>query len=131
MRVVSDDTLAILNCWMESRGETFNGMVAVCEVMRNRAKLPRYGNLINVILAPYQFSGWNTKDPNRIKALLLDDQDATFQRAVLAWNTSKDSDLAHGATLYYNPKVITTPPAWAKQENLVARIGNHEFYLED
>src|SRR4051812_2041029 len=81
MRLVSDTHLAVMNAWMEARGESFEGIVAVCEVMRNRMKLNKWDlnkdkqtTLVEVVLAPYQFSGWNTKDPNRLKALVLDDE---------------------------------------------------------
>lgn len=127
MRVISDDTLAAMNAWMEARGESFEGQVAVCEVMRNRMK--RGKSAVEVILAPYQFSGWNTKDPNRLKALALDDQDPHFQRAMRAWKFSETTNLTHGATLYFNPKAVDAP-SWAKPQHRLATVGNHEFYGE-
>lgn len=134
MRIISDSTIAALNIWMEARGESYEGKVAVAEVIRNRMKSGKWGKTAtNVCLSPYQFSGWNTKDPNRIAALLLDDTDAQYQACLKAWNyVNQDhpSETVKGATLYYNPKVIPIPPAWAKPENLLARVGNHVFYRE-
>jgi N-acetylmuramoyl-L-alanine amidase len=137
MRILSDDNLAAMNAWIEARGESFEGLVAVCEVMRNRMRQVKWdkdgdksASVAEVVLAPYQFSGWNTKDPNRLKALVLDDQDPGFQRALRAWQYSATSNLVKGATMYYNPKVITTPPAWAKPELRLATVGSHEFFRE-
>lgn len=131
MRLLPDDALAAMNAWIEARGEPFEGQIAVCEVMRNRLKTGRWGKtVLEVILAPFQFSGWNTKDPNRTKALSLDDQDQEYQRALKAWKFSEKSDLTKGALYYYNPKVVTTPPAWADPKKLTAAYGNHQFYTE-
>lgn len=130
MRVISDDTIAALNIYMEARGEPFEGKVAVAEVMRNRLKNGTWGKTIaQVVLAPYQFSGWNTKDPNRIKAMNLDDSDPQYQECLKAWQTAKsNTNFTKGALFYYNPRVVTTPPAWATSPKLLAKIGNHQFY---
>lgn len=137
MRVLSDNNLAAMNAWIEARGEPFEGQVAVCEVVRNRMKQAKWDanhdkhvDLVEVVLAPFQFSGWNTKDPNRLKALAMDDQDAGYQRALKAWDLSASTNLAKGATMYFNPKIVTPPPTWAVPEKRVATIGNHEFYTE-
>lgn len=136
-RVISDDYLAALNAWIEARGESFEGQVAVCEVMRNRMKQVKWdkdgdksASVAEVVLAPFQFSGWNTKDPNRLKALVLDDQDPGFQRALKAWNMSATTNITKGATMYYNPKVVSPPPTWARPELRLATIGSHEFFKE-
>jgi N-acetylmuramoyl-L-alanine amidase len=131
MRLISDDLIAQLNIWMEARGEPFEGKVAVAEVMRNRLKTGRWGNtMTQVVLAPYQFSGWNTKDPNRIKALLLDDSDPEYKECVRAWQTAKsNTDFAKGALRYFNPSSVAPPP-WAIPAKLLARIGSHQFYSE-
>lgn len=130
MRVISDDAIASLNIWMEARGEAFEGKVAVAEVIRNRLRNGTWGKTIaQVVLAPYQFSGWNTKDPNRIRAMNLDDSDSQYQECVRAWQTAKaNTNFTKGALFYYNPKVVTTPPAWATPPKLLAKIGNHQFY---
>jgi len=129
MRVISDDTIAALNIWMEARGEAFEGKVAVAEVIRNRLKAGRWGKtVIQVVLSPYQFSGWNTNDPNRIKALLLDDSDPKYQECVRAWQTARsNTNFAKGAMFYFNPKVVKAP-AWATPQKFLTTIGNHKFY---
>jgi spore germination cell wall hydrolase CwlJ-like protein len=129
MRIVSDDTIAALNIWMEARSESFEGKVAVAEVMRNRLKNGWWGKTITeVILAPYQFSGWNTNDRNRIKAMLLDDSDPQYQECVKAWQTAKgNTNFTKGALFYFNPKLAKTP-VWATPQRFLVTIGNHKFY---
>jgi spore germination cell wall hydrolase CwlJ-like protein len=129
MRVIPDDTWAALNIWMEARGEKIEGKIAVAEVMLNRLKKGFWGDTIaEVVLAPYQFSGWNTKDPNRVKAAQLDDQDQAYQECVKAWELAKaGSNIAKGATHYFNPAIVARP-SWAPPSKMLARIGNHEFY---
>lgn len=131
MRVISDDTLAVLNIWMEARGEPPEGKVAVAEVMRNRLRSGRWGKtMAQVILAPFQFSGWNTKDPNRTKAMLLDAEDPNFRECQTAWQKALDgSDTVSGAMHYFNPKVVKSPD-WADPTKLVAQIGSHLFYKD-
>lgn len=131
MRIIPDDTIAILNIWIEARGETFEGKVAVGEVMLNRLKKGRWGGtLIEVVLSPYQFSGWNTKERGRIDAMLLDDTHPQYLDCKKAWEIAKTgTTYAKGATLYYNPHIVAAPN-WAKPSNLLARIGNHNFYRE-
>lgn len=52
--------------WGESRSEGLPGMVAVANVIMNRANNPKWwGNGVkDVCLKPYQFSCWNHNDPN-------------------------------------------------------------------
>jgi N-acetylmuramoyl-L-alanine amidase len=130
MRIISDDTIATLNIWMEARGQKFEGKVAIGEVMLNRLNGGWAKTLVEVILAPYQFSGWNSKDRNRILAVLLDDQDSEYQDCVKAWDAAKaGTTYTRGAVFYYNPTTITTPPDWALKAKKTAIIGSHHFYL--
>lgn len=130
MRLVSDDTWAILTIWQEARGETQAGRVAVAEVIRNRTK-QRYssdGTVAGTVLAPLQFSGWNVHDPNRIPSALIDEGDPAVRGCIEAWTTAvTGSDTVHGAVLYFNPAVVT--PVWAATCKRVATVGNHEFYV--
>lgn len=129
MRAIPDDLIATLTVWQEARGESFEGLVGVAEVIRTRLKLGRWGNTYTqVCLAPYQFSGWNTKDPNRVLSLLLDSQDPGFLRAQSAWGFSETSDITLGASHYCNLKIVNPRPTWALPEALTVVIGNHAFY---
>ena len=131
MRFVSDATWAILTLWQEARGETYEGKLAVAEVIRNRTarKFQSAGTVASTVLARYQFSGWNTTDPNRIPAALLDDQDMQVKECARAWaETLRGSNITSGAVFYYNPRGVLAPPAWAIATNAVAVIGGHHFF---
>ena len=129
MRILSDDVIAALNIWIEARGEEQNGKIAVGEVMLNRQKTGQWGKTIaEVVLAPYQFSGWNTNDHNRIYAALLDDADPQYVQCAQAWALAKSgTSYAKGAVRYFNPDVVARPP-WATANLFIVRIGHHEFY---
>jgi len=131
VRLVSDDTWAILTVWQEARGEMQAGRVAVAEVIRNRTQR-RYqsdGTVAGTVLHPLAFSGWNVHDPNRIPSALLDEGDPVVRQCIEAWTTARTgSDTVHGAVLYCNPALAQ--PAWAAQAKRVAVIGNHEFFLD-
>lgn len=131
MRLVSDDTWAILTIWQESRGEDDAGKLAVAEVIRNRTE-SRYssdGTVAGTVLRPLQFSGWNTKDPNRTVSAMIDTDDPTVQACIKAWYDAKaGSQTVHGAVLYFNPKIVKAPD-WAAKCELVATVGDHWFYI--
>jgi spore germination cell wall hydrolase CwlJ-like protein len=131
MRLIADETWAALTIWMEARGEPREGRVAIGEVIRDRVAR-RYqsdGTVIGAILRAYQFSGWNTSDPNRRLAAALEDTDADYLDCLAAWRTAlAGSSFAKGAVLYYAPDSVVTPPPWAGACHVVARIGKHVFY---
>lgn len=129
MRIISDDILAALTIWMEARSESPEGMTAVGEVLLNRMKTGQWGKTIaEVVLAPYQFSCWNTTDSNRRLAALLDDSDPQYQASFAAWSAAKaGSNYAKGALFYYNPKIVAAP-TWATPAKLLTVIGHHNFY---
>lgn len=133
MRLIADDALAIATIWQEARGESYRGKLAVARVIRNRMAR-RYhsdGTAAGTVLAPYQFSGWNTRDPNRLPSIRLDDEDPVVKDCVLAWQESQEVDPVHSALLYYNPKVTPAAPTWAAPQYAreVSRIGDHVFFV--
>lgn len=99
-----------------------DGMIAVANVIRNRAKA-RNQSFEAVCLAPWQFSAWN--DKTWLEAHLKRNK-GVLQRAYSAWQASATEDLTNGADHYfanYIPK-----PSWAKSMEHVATHGVHEFY---
>lgn len=131
MRVISDSSLAAITIWQEARGESFEGKVAVGEVIRTRIRRKVFsdGTVAGTVLWPYQFSGFNTKDPNRIASFKLDDSDPQYQACLRAWEFSRDSNLTLGATHYCNLEIVNPRPIWATPEALTCVIGHHSFYL--
>ena len=130
-RLILDDVIAILTIRQEAEAESFEGKVAVAEVIwrRTQQKYNSNGTVIGTCLRAYQFSGWNTSDPNRIRCMMSDDEELIIQDCKRAWKTVQEgSNITNGALLYYNPKVIKIPPDWVKNCDQVVVIGNHTFY---
>jgi spore germination cell wall hydrolase CwlJ-like protein len=106
--------------WGEARGESSVGREAVATVIWNRAKADPI-NLMNVCLAPRQFSFWNTKrlpaEPNdavwhECRALASSMWQGTF-RPVGPWNH------------YYAHRWVQ--PYWARRLRDKTVIRNHTF----
>lgn len=116
--------IAIATMVLEAAGEGFDGMVAVAEVIRNRAAEARE-NYGEVCLAPYQFSCWN--DAARAREFLAKHRDV-FETAFRAWLASAGSNLTRGATFYHADYVS---PSWATGFTRSARVGRHLFYRPD
>lgn len=130
-RVVSDYIWGVFTVWCEARGESRAGKIAVARVIRNRTARRWNGakTVAEVVLAPYQFSAWNTMDANRRAAAILDSDDPEYIECLEAWNASETDDGGVGAAVfYYNPDVVKTPPTWTITARLVAKIGRHHFF---
>lgn len=118
--------------WGEARGEGTRGMQAVGNVVMNRVNAGSwYGASIkDVVLKPYQFSSWNTNDPNRAVIENMTAQQLALNgslaiaRQVIAGTLP---DITGGATHYHAKNVN---PAWVSSMERTATIGNHIFYRE-
>jgi spore germination cell wall hydrolase CwlJ-like protein len=125
-----DMEIATCTVYMEASGEGPEGMLAVAFVLVNR-KNRTYGHtLATVCLEPFQFSCWNTSDPNRIRVAQLKDDDPTLAQAEHAVTTAingSEPDPTHGAVNYYATS-MRTPPDWAKRMTFTVEIGKHRFY---
>lgn len=137
-RIVEDEVIAALTIWMEARGEPYEGQCAVGEVLRAREKNAELkGNVssddpIEVALAPFQFSCWNTDSNQRARALMLSRNDPQYQTALKAWKESATTKHSKGATHYLNPVTVIAMsgklPSWATTATQVTAIGRHTFY---
>ena len=108
------------------------GKIAVGRVIRNRMRTRYFsdGTVAGTVLYPYQFSGYNTKDPNRIPSAMIDSDSLDVEECTEAWQRSATEDGGVGdAVLYYNPRYVTTIPAWAVASKQVAVVGAHVFFL--
>jgi len=126
----------------EARGETIKGQHAVCHVIFNRYKNPRWWSrnardgiaddtLAAVCKDPYQFSCWNPNDPNfakltseSIKQLQIFTSIRETCRSVL---NGQVPDPTGGADHYCVTKIAKNT-RWAKGRKPIAVIGNHSFY---
>lgn len=135
MRLVPDRIWVAMTIRQESDGEPYIGKLAVAEVIRNRMET-RYnsdGTGYGTVLYPFQFSGWNTNDPNRIRVANIDDKDYLTQQALQAYDEAfnRRTDITFGANLYHS-RHMSPYPAWTLSQKVIktAEIGNHIFYKE-
>ena len=124
-----DTELATMTVYMEASGEGPEGMKAVAYVLVNRHNVHE-ATLAAVCLRPFQFSCWNTDDPNRARIAALRDEDPTLAEAEHAVTTAingSEPDPTLGATNYYASS-MRTPPDWAKRMTFTVEIGKHRFF---
>lgn len=124
------DTLA-RTLFGEARGETMQGKIAVAWTVLNRvAAKSWYGKTIkDVCLKPWQYSAWNSNDPNRKVLLAATLDDLAFQHcmyAALAAGLGQVRDPTGGSTHYHTHSVS---PKWAAGKSPWCSIGSHRFYL--
>jgi spore germination cell wall hydrolase CwlJ-like protein len=123
----SDDTLAALTIYLEARGESFAGKLAVAAVIRNRM-LHKYhsdGTVKGTVLRAKQFEPWIGRSPEDVG---FNPTNRKMQESLLAWKLVQDGrNIVNGAVLFYNPELVKTP-RWAQVNRKVAKIGGHEFF---
>lgn len=118
-----------ITIWRESRGEGHDGMVAVGHVILNRSKAGGMwpSDPEKVCLQPYQFSCWNTDDPQR--AVYPLDTDMVFLDSQRIWDqVNSTADPTGGATYYLNPAAVKVNQFATPQYVKTAEIGHHFFY---
>jgi cell wall hydrolase len=123
----SDDTLAALTIYLEARGESFAGKMAVAAVIRNRInhKYHSDGTIRGTVLRAKQFEPWIGRSPKEVR---FNPNNRKMQESLLAWKLVQDGrNVVNGAVLFYNPTLVIAP-RWAKVYQKVAKIGGHEFF---
>jgi hypothetical protein len=131
-----DHEIMAKTLWGEARGESTEGQIAAAFVMRNRAERVEFagrlvgsdGAVAKICLAPWQFSCWNTDDPNRGQMLKLAPAEYSKQYDIAGdVLESVIQDPTNGADYYHN-RFMQPYPAWAAVYKQTAVIGNHIFY---
>lgn len=112
-----------VNAYHEARGESDDGIKAVCCVVLNRCNRRRK-SIKEVVLEPHQFS-WTTWG-SRLAITDYDSLVRCIEMAQEAYN-----DFAAGKNLsradHYFADYIQ-PPSWAQSLTRVCKIGKHIFY---
>lgn len=103
----------------ESRGEPYQGQVAVGAVIMNRISHPSFPNTLSGVI--YQEGAFSCLYDGGINAAVVD---SAYQAAREAIN---GSDPTGGAIYYYNPAKTTNKWIWSRQ--VVAVIGAHNFAI--
>lgn len=130
VRIVDDNSWAIMTIAGEALGEPLAGKIAVAEVIRNRMKR-KYasdGTVIGTVLRAKQFSMWD--DRARLLAARIDDSHPRVKECIEAWKQSETSNLTNGAVLYHTIQI--QEPFWATAQSVkeVRTINNHRFYTD-
>lgn len=111
-----------MNIYHEARGESTHGKLAVAQVTLNRVEHKDYANTIcKVVYQPGQFS-WTVDKKLRKPHGPAWTASLSLARKVL------ESNVAIPGFRALNFHSIKITPAWAKNSNRVAKIGNHIFY---
>lgn len=130
MKLIPDEAWGVTTVWMEARGEPYDGKVAVAEIIQKRTakKFFSDGTVASTCLKDRQFSGWNNTDPNRLKAVSLDDEDPIVNECINAWKEAKSGRNLTGEALHYYNSAVSFP-IWAQGARVVTRIGKHTFVV--
>lgn len=116
----------------EARGEGYQGMVAVANVIMNRVKLQSWYGLTpyEVCHKLWQFSCWNKDDPNLKIIEDVTPADPIFKECLnIAYQAVEGTleDITGGAVNYFS-RSMKEPPAWAEGQTPTAAIGHQLFY---
>ncbi|MCX6551185.1 MAG: cell wall hydrolase [Acidobacteria bacterium] len=130
-----------LTVWAEARGESPDGQLAVCWVIKNRATR-RHQTIQGVCLQKHQFSCWWGDDANTTALFARADaalhggtpgaaDDNWLETAAIAHRALLGGlpDITHGADHYLTTTLYASPqcPVWAAQMTVVNVIDHHTF----
>lgn len=108
----------------EARGESYEGQHAVASVILNRVDHQNFPDTINgVIYQRRQFS--YIGDKHKQETPTNSDWSLAYEIAYMSlFGLARNTD----ALFYLNPNKVKVIPKWAREFQLVATIGRHEFY---
>ena len=128
-----EELLLALCIWRESRGEPYEGQLAVAHCVRNRVLNPKWwgSSYYSVVTKKWQFSSM-TDPRDRQLTMFPDPGDERWHTArMIAANVMEglSSHPMPGADSYYADYI--DPPKWATDDKRVGVIGHHVFYNID
>lgn len=101
----------------ESRGEPYEGQVAVGAVILNRIEHPSFPNTLAGVI--YQNGAFSCIDDGQINEPVYESCKRAAVDAMNGWDPSG------GAIYYYNP--VTATSKWIRSRPIIATIGKHVF----
>ena len=101
----------------ESRGEPYEGQVAVGAVILNRIDHPSFPNTLAGVI--YQPSAFSCINDGQVNEKVSETAKQAAQDALNGWDPSG------GAIYYYNPAKTTNK--WIYSRTVICSIGNHKF----
>lgn len=127
-----DRNIAAATAYMEASNQGSIGVRAVMHVLFNRLQfVPKYGSSIaDICLKAWQFSCWNTADPNRHRLAILNDDNSILTDCFAAYDevSAGSDDQTLGATHYIADGIA--PPPWVVEATQTVKIGSHTFYKD-
>lgn len=135
-KLCTDEEILTLTMIGEARGEPIEGLLAVGSVIRNRVNALKK-SVKDVCLAKYQFSCWNTNDPNRklLEALVIDKIRTQREFSMIGYvaagiykNILRDN--TSGAQYYMTLKLYNSAgrPEWSSGAKDPSIYGHHIFF---
>jgi len=104
---------------------------AIAHVVKNRMA-NRGQTLDEVVFAPYQFSGVNSNEWNKVKSGKLTKQEELMYKKFLQISNGVLSgnikDTTGGADHYFNPKLVK--PSWSKKMKKTYSTEGHDYYKQ-
>lgn len=120
------DTLA-RTLFGEAKANDIQDATAIACVVMNRVALPNWPDDVEAVcFQPYQFSCWNTSDPNRPR--ILKASGGWFNKCVEIAMKAVDHQLVdptNSSTHYHTPAV---KPAWSRGKKPAYVTGGHLFF---
>lgn len=118
-----------MNIYFEAASESYEGMLAVAQVTKNRVDSKAYPKTYCAVV--YEKSGrvcqfsWTCDGaPDRINSQKMYNKATKIAEEVLL--TNKKSGIIGSNVMNYHANYVE--PNWSKEKQLVATIGNHLFY---
>lgn len=123
---MTDIVAVTATIFLEARGESIEGRIAVGHVIMNRS-VRRSQSIKEVVFAAKQFSCFNDFDSEKVLAKLCSLPEVYMNCREIAQCVLHGSFRTGGfpADHYYNPALCQ--PSWADGMKIVATIGNHVF----
>lgn len=103
----------------ESRGEPYEGQVAVGAVILNRIEHPSFPDTMSGVI--YQPLAFSCVDDGQINEPIAESAYKAATDALNGWDPSG------GAIYYYNP--VTATSKWIRSRTIIKQIGRHVFCL--
>ena len=108
----------------ESRGEVYEGQVAVAATVLNRVKNPNYPNSLQGVIT-HRTSRYAQYSP-------IDDGSINRPASISAQNAVRDAlagwDPSRGATGFFAPAKVYNRRNWVWSQSPTIQVGNHRFF---
>lgn len=109
----------------ESRGEVYEGQVAVAASVLNRVQHPNYPNSLRGVIThrTSRYAQYSPIDDGSINRPASLSAKNAVQDALAGWDPSK------GATGFFAPAKVYNKSNWVWSQKATSQIGNHRFFL--